>query len=100
TYNKSYDIGGPDILTYKEMLLCFAKIRGLKRRIFVVPVMTPKISSYWLYFVTATSFALAKNLVNSMKTEVVCKPNNLTEMLGIHLIDYNTSIQLAFYQIE
>jgi len=62
--------------------------------------MTPKISSYWLYFVTATSFALAKNLVNSMKTEVVCKANNLTEMLGIHLIDYNTAIQLAFDKIE
>jgi len=47
TYNKSYDIGGPDILSYKEMLLHFAKIRGLKRRIIVVPVMMPKISSYW-----------------------------------------------------
>ena len=61
TYNKSYDIGGPDILSYKEMLLQFAKIRGLKRRIVIVPVMTPKISSYWLYFVTATSYSLAKN---------------------------------------
>ncbi len=100
TYNKSYDIGGPDILNYKEMLLNFAKIRGLKRRIFVVPVMTPKISSYWLYFVTATSFPLAQNLVNSMKTEVVCKPNNLAQILGITLIDYNTAIQLAFDKIE
>ncbi len=100
TYNQSYDIGGPDILTYKEMLLRFAKIRGLKRRIFTVPVMTPKISSYWLYFVTATSFALAKNLVNSMKVEVICKPNNLAALLGITLIDYDTSIKLAFGKIE
>ncbi len=100
TYNKSYDIGGPDILSYKEMLLRFAKIRGLKRRIFVVPVMTPKISSYWLYFVTATSFALAQNLVNSMKVEVICKPNNLREMLGINLLGYDTSIKLAFDKIE
>ncbi len=99
TYNNSYDIGGPDVLSYKEMLLRFAKIRGLKRRIFIVPVMTPKISSYWLYFVTATSFALAKNLVNSMKIEVICKPNNLTNLLGIKLIDYNTSIKLAFDKI-
>lgn len=100
TYNKSYDIGGPDVLTYKEMLLNFAKIRGLKRRIMVVPVMSPKISSYWLYFVTATSFALAKNLVNSMKIEVICKPNDLASMLGITLIDYDTSIKLAFGKIE
>jgi uncharacterized protein YbjT (DUF2867 family) len=100
TYNKSYDIGGLDILTYKEMLLRFAKIRGLKRRIFVVPVMTPKISSYWLYFVTATSFTLAKNLVNSMKIEVICKKNNLASLLGINLIDYDNSIKLAFEKIE
>jgi len=100
TYNKSYDIGGPDILSYKQMLLRFAAIRGLKRRIIVVPVMTPKISSYWLYFVTATSFALAKNLVKSMKVEVICSPNNLTPMLGISLINYDTSIQLAFDKIE
>jgi len=100
TYNKSYDIGGPDILTYKEMLLRFAKVRGLKRRIVIVPVMTPRISSYWLYFVTSTSYALAKNLVNSMKVEVICKPNNLSATLGIKLIDYNTSIHLAFDKIE
>ncbi len=100
TFNKSYDIGGPDILSYKEMLLHFAKIRGLKRRILIVPVMTPKISSYWLYFVTATSFSLAKNLVNSMKIEMICKPNDLAEVLGISLIGYDASIQLAFDKIE
>ena len=100
TYNSSFDIGGPDVLSYKEMLLRFAKIRGLKRRIVIVPVMTPKISSYWLYFVTATSYALAKNLVNSMKIEVTCKPNNLAKLLGIQLIDYDTSIKLAFDKIE
>lgn len=100
TYNESFDIGGPDILTYKEMLLRFAEIRGLKRGIVVVPVMTPRLSSYWLYFVTATSYSLAKNLVNSMKVEVVCKPNSLGELLNIRAIDYNTSIKLAFDKIE
>jgi len=100
TYHHSYDIGGPDILSYKEMLLRFAKIRGLKRKIFIVPVMTPKISSYWLYFVTSTSYALATNLVHSMKIEVICKPNDLASRLNISLIDYDTSIRLAFDNIE
>lgn len=100
TYNKSYDIGGPDILSYKEMLLRFAKIRGLKRRIWVIPVLSPRISSYWLYFVTATSFALAKNLVDSMKVEVICKENDLASLLGIQWIDYDTSIRLALDKIE
>jgi uncharacterized protein YbjT (DUF2867 family) len=100
TYNNSYDIGGPDILSYKEMLLRFAKIRGLKRRIVIVPVMTPRISSYWLYFVTATSYTLAKNLVNSMKVEVTCRPNNLATLLGIKLLDYENAIKMAFDKIE
>ena len=100
TYNNSFDIGGPDILSYKDMLLHFAKIRGFKRSILIVPVMTPKISSYWLYFVTATSYSLAKNLVNSMKIEVVCNPNNLADLLNIQTIDYDTAIQMAFDKIE
>ncbi len=100
TFKNSYDIGGPDVLTYKQMLLQFAEVRGLKRRIIVVPIMTPRLSSYWLYFVTSTSYSLAKNLVDSMKVEVICKPNNLRGLLGIQLIAYKKSIALAFDKIE
>jgi uncharacterized protein YbjT (DUF2867 family) len=100
TFNHSYDIGAPDILSYKQMLLQFAEVRGLKRRVYVVPVMTPRLSSYWLYFVTSTSFVLAKNLVDSMKVEVVCRPNYLAEMLGIELIPYKKAIAMAFDKIE
>jgi uncharacterized protein YbjT (DUF2867 family) len=100
TFNQSYDIGGPDILSYKQMLLQFAEVRRLKRRVYVVPVMTPRLSSYWLYFVTSTSYVLAKNLVASMKVEVVCRPNNLAELLGIELIPYKKAIAIAFDKIE
>ena len=101
TFNNSYDIGGTKVLTYKQMLLRFAKVRGLKRVIWVVPVMTPRLSSYWLYFVTSTSYSLASHLVNSMKVEVICKENNLNELIGgIELIGYNKAIQLAFGKIE
>ena len=100
TYGQSYDIGGPDILTYKQMLLQFAGVRGLRRRIWVVPVMTPRLSSYWLYFVTSTSYTLARNLVDSMKVEVVCRPNDLARRLGIELIPYRKAIAMAFDKIE
>jgi uncharacterized protein YbjT (DUF2867 family) len=100
TFNQSYDIGGPDILTYKQMLLNFAKVRGLKRWIGVVPVMTPKLSSYWLYFITSTSYSLAQNLVDSMKVEVICKENNLKELLGIYPVNYEDAIKEAFEKIE
>jgi uncharacterized protein YbjT (DUF2867 family) len=100
TYNKSYDIGGPDIMTYKQMLLRFAAVRGLKRWIGIVPVMTPKLSSYWLYFITSTSYSLAQNLVDSMKVEVICKNNNLKELLGITPASYEDSVREAFEKIE
>jgi hypothetical protein len=100
TYNKSYDIGGPDVLTYKQMLLRFAKVRGLRRWIGIVPVMTPKLSSYWLYFITSTSYSLAQNLVDSMKVEVICKENNLKEILGIVPVCYEDAIIEAFEKIE
>lgn len=100
TFNKSYDVGAPDILSYREMLLQFAEVSGLKRFIFTVPVMTPRLSSYWLYFVTSTSYMLAINLVNSMKVEVVAKDNKLEKMLGIKPISYKEAVQLAFQKIE
>jgi uncharacterized protein YbjT (DUF2867 family) len=98
--NANFDIGGPDVLTYKQMLLQFAEVRKLRRRIYVVPVMTPKLSSYWLYFVTSTSYRLAVNLVDSMKVDVVCRPNTLVTDLKIHLIPYEQAIRLAFDKIE
>jgi uncharacterized protein YbjT (DUF2867 family) len=100
TYNISYDIGGADILNYKEMLLRFAKVRGLKRKIGIVPVMTPKLSSYWLYFITSTSYSLAQHLVDSMKIEVICRENNLNELLGITPVNYEEAIREAFERIE
>jgi uncharacterized protein YbjT (DUF2867 family) len=100
TFNRSFDIGGPDVLTYKEMLLRFASIRGFRRYIWLMPVMTPRLSSYWLFFVTTVSYSLATQLVNSMKVEVVCKDNELEKMLGITPISYTKSIELAFDKIE
>ncbi len=100
TYNRSFDIGGPDILSYKDMLQILAEIRGLKRLIVSVPVMTPRLSSYWLYFVTATSYRLAVNLVNSMKVEIVAENNELVKMLNINLISYKEAVRLAFEKIE
>ena len=99
-YGNSYDVGGPDILTYKEMLLQFADVRKLKRLIISVPVMTPRLSSYWLYFVTSTSYKLAVNLVDSMKIEVVGMPNNLEKLLNIKPIAYKDAVRLAFARIE
>ena len=100
TYNQNFDIGGPDILTYKEMLLEFARIRGLKRRIYIIPIMTPRLSSYWLYFVTATSYKLAVALVHSMKVEVVCRDSSINNILEVTPISYKEALSHAFHKIE
>jgi hypothetical protein len=85
------------------MLLQFAEVRGLKRYILTLPVMTPRLSSYWLYFVTSTSYKLAVNLVNSMKIEIIArdfqKPE-LQEMLGIIPISYTEAVKMAFAKID
>ncbi|MDT0684815.1 SDR family oxidoreductase [Autumnicola psychrophila] len=99
-YNESFDVGGPDILSYQEMMEQYAKVRGLKIWIWSVPVMSPKLSSYWLYFITSTSYKLAQNLVDSMKIEVVTKDKRLQELLDIEPLHYTEAIELAFYKIE
>lgn len=100
TYNDSFDIGGPDVFTYKEMLHQYAKSRGFKNWIVTVPIMTPKLSSYWLYFVTSTSYKLAINLVDSMKMEVIAKDQRLQDILGIKTHTYKEAIAMAFKKIE
>ncbi|WP_417859200.1 SDR family oxidoreductase [Xanthomarina gelatinilytica] len=99
-YNQSYDVFGPEILTYKQMLLQFAEVRGLKRYILTVPVMTPKLSSYWLYFVTSTSYKLAISLVDSMGVQIIGKPSNINALLEVEPISYKQAVALAFEKIE
>ena len=100
TYDKSFDIGGPDILTYKEMLLGFAKAKKLKRWIYTVPIMTPKLSSYWLYFVTSTSYKLASALVSSMKVEVICSDNKINDLLDVNPMSYEQALSRALIKVD
>lgn len=95
TFNRSYDIGGPDILTYQQMLQVCARVMGLRRWIRTVPVMTPKLSSYWLYFITSASYPLARNLVDSMKVEIICGENDLSGMLNINPVTYEQAVREA-----
>lgn len=95
-YDRSFDIYGPEILSYKTMLLQFAEVRSLKRFIFTLPVLTPRLSSYWLYFVTSTSFSLASALVDSMKVPIIATPNDLQERLNIKTLNYKEAVALAF----
>ena len=98
--NAVYHIGGPEVLTYKEMLYTFAKVRGLKRVIISVPVLTPHLSSLWLYFITSTNLYLAKRLVESLASDAVCTNDSIKKILPHECLPYGEAIQKAFDKIE
>lgn len=100
SYNKIFDLGGADILTYKQMLLQFGEVRGLKRYILTVPVLTIRLSSLWLYIVTSTSYRLARNLVDSMKNEVIARDNSIDDLVNVKKLTYKESLERTFQKIQ
>jgi uncharacterized protein YbjT (DUF2867 family) len=98
--NQIFDIGGPEILTYKDMMLQYAQARKLKRRLYTTSLISPKISSYWLFFITSVSYKLAISLVDSMKMEVVCNDDRLEKILLVNPITYEKAIKNAFLKIK
>lgn len=100
TFGHSYEIGGPEVLSYKEMLLQFAEVRGMKRYILTLPFTAPRFSSYWLFMITSTSLKLAQNLVWSMKKEYIHKENDLNQIINLQLLSYKEAVQLAFQRIK
>jgi uncharacterized protein YbjT (DUF2867 family) len=81
--NRTFDIGGPEVLTYREMIQRFARIAGLmSRRIVTVPVLTPYLASQWVGFVTPVPTGIAKPLVGSLLHEVVCAEHDLDDLVG------------------
>ncbi len=99
-FDKAFDIGGPDILTFKQMMLDYAKVRKLDRHIITIPFLSPKISSYWLYFVTSTSYSLAQSLVDSMKNETIVKDHSIDQVTPRKCLTYKEALELAFVMIE
>ncbi|MFI1980387.1 SDR family oxidoreductase [Streptomyces wedmorensis] len=78
--NRTFDIGGPDVLTYREMMIRYADVAGLPRRLIVsVPMLTPRLSSQWIGLVTPVPAALARPLAESLRYEVVCAEHDIAE---------------------
>ena len=100
-FGRAFDVGGPDVLTYREMLMGLAAERGYKRWITTVPVLTPRLSSWWLYLVTSTTFSLAQSLVESLKNDTVCDPQkSISAVVPHECMNYRAALALAFTRIE
>ncbi|MDB4544910.1 SDR family oxidoreductase, partial [Akkermansiaceae bacterium] len=98
-WGEEYDIGGPDVLTYRDLLVRYAQARGLRRSIISVPFLSPGLSAKWLYLVTATSYSLAQMLVESLINETVCRDERIREMIPQELLSYEEAIEKAFVRI-
>jgi uncharacterized protein YbjT (DUF2867 family) len=94
-----FDIGGPDVLTYRKLLLEYAAVRHLKRLVIPVPFLTPGLSARWLYLVTAASYPLAQSLVQSLVNETICRDQRLATIVPQDLLSYREAIEKAFARI-
>lgn len=95
TAGETFDIGGPDILTYKEMMERFAAVEGRRLWIIPVPVLTPKLSSYWVGLVTPVKAAIAIALIEGLKNEVICRDNRIRELIPLRLTSFDDAIRTA-----
>ncbi len=99
-FNKTFDIGGPEVLTFKELMLRYSTFRNLRRWIIDVPVLTPHLSSYWLVFITSVRFSLCSYLVASMKCNTVVQFDEIQRILPHKCLTYTQSLKLAFQKIS
>lgn len=100
TEGEIFDIAGPEAYPYRDLLLQYAEVRGLKRYLVPVPFLTPRLSSYWLYFVTNTSYSLARHLVDSLSFDMSSSDSRIRQLVPLELISYRDAVQRAFTLIE
>lgn len=100
TFDRTFDIGGPEIISYKRMLEVLGEVRGLNRRVFTVPWISARLAAHWFYFITSTSYKLAVNLSDSMKNRVVCQENSIREIIPQQLQDFRETVELALQRMD
>jgi uncharacterized protein YbjT (DUF2867 family) len=99
TAGLSLDVGGPDIITYRIMMETYARVRGLKRLIITVPILTPKLSTFWVNLVTPVPSGIVNPLVEGLRNEVICRDNHIRELIPIPLTSLEVSICNALQEI-
>ena len=96
TMGGTFDIGGPDILTYKQLMETYAEVAGLRKRwIIPVPLLSPQLSSYWVHLVTPVPSHIAKPLAEGLRNPVVCQENLIRSIIPQHLLGCRETFRLA-----
>jgi Protein of unknown function (DUF2867) len=102
--DRGFDIGGPDVLTYLDMMRRYARVAGLPRRLVVTtPFLSPGLSSYWVGLVTPVPNAIARPLVESLRNEVVCREHDIADHVADPpegLVGFDDAVRLALRRIQ
>ncbi|MFE7650090.1 SDR family oxidoreductase [Streptomyces phaeoluteigriseus] len=102
--SRHFDLGGPEVLTYRDMMLRYAAVAGLPRRIiFPVPVLTPRLSSHWVGLVTPVPASIARPLTESLRHEVVCREHDIARYVPDppgHPLGFDEAVRLALSRVR
>lgn len=90
-----YEIGGPEVMTYRSMMMRYARARGLRRIMLPVPVLTPRLSSYWVDVITDVSAALARPLIEGLRSEMIVRKDNAVRAFGPPQISFEEALDIA-----
>lgn len=100
TAGRTLDIGGPDVLSYRELMRIMAEERGLRRRVVIpVPVLTPKLSSLWIHLVTPVSHRIARPLAEGLRNRVVCRDDEAQRLMPQRLLTVREAIRAALDRV-
>ena len=95
TKSKTFDIGGPEILTYLDMMRRYSNILKKSTKILIIPFLTPRLSSYWIDLITPVKASLARPLIDSLRHEAIVKDNSISDIIALDLKNFEKSIEIA-----
>ncbi len=100
TVGKVFDIGGPEVLCYRDIMDVMAEELGLRHRwIIPIPVLTPRLSSYWIHLITPLSHEIAKPLAEGLKNPVICREDRITRLIPQDLFSVREAIHAALIRM-
>jgi uncharacterized protein YbjT (DUF2867 family) len=99
-FDVAYDIGGPEVMTYRKMMERIARLRGKRPFIVEVPVLTPYLSSLWLHLVTPVNASVARPLIEGLRTETIVRDERIRELLPIEATPFDLAVRSAFDETE
>jgi uncharacterized protein YbjT (DUF2867 family) len=94
-YGESFDIGGPEVMTYRQMIERIARIRGKRMPIVEVPVLTPRLSSLWLHLVTPVNASVARPLVEGLRTPTVARDDRIRALVPLEPMQFDDAVRAA-----